>query len=159
MLIGRRALVALGASVMTADYDLWIHQGDIERDVLVVATANARAPGVQREQARASVRTVRLLGADALRGTIVGDVEARVDEGAAGFAVGAGVDMGAAGFVVCVATAWGKTGVDDTVVKVAVGGGSPVTIADHQDSPAEIVVDSTSVYWSGKDGITKATPK
>jgi hypothetical protein len=146
LLIGQRALVALGASVMTADYDLWIHQDDIERDVLVVATANARAPRVQREQARASVRTVRLLGADALRGTIVGDVEARVDEGAAGF-------------VVCVATAWGKTGVDDTVVKVAVGGGSPVTIADHQDSPAEIVVDSTSVYWSGKDGITKATPR
>ena len=48
---------------------------------------------------------------------------------------------------------------DDTVVKVAVTGGAPVTIATMQDSPALIVLDETSVYWSGKGGITKATPK
>ncbi len=30
LLIGRRALVALGAPVMTADYDLWVHPDDIE---------------------------------------------------------------------------------------------------------------------------------
>ena len=31
LLIGRRALIALGAPVMTADYDVWLHQDDIER--------------------------------------------------------------------------------------------------------------------------------
>ena len=31
LLIGRRALVALGAPVMTTDYDLWLHREDIER--------------------------------------------------------------------------------------------------------------------------------
>jgi hypothetical protein len=31
LLIGRRALVALGAPVMTADYDLWVHADDIEK--------------------------------------------------------------------------------------------------------------------------------
>lgn len=30
LLIGRRALVALGAPVMTADYDVWLHIDDIE---------------------------------------------------------------------------------------------------------------------------------
>jgi hypothetical protein len=30
LLIGRRALVALGAPLMTVDYDLWIHIDDIE---------------------------------------------------------------------------------------------------------------------------------
>ena len=30
LLIGRRALILLGAPVMTADYDLWIHIDDIE---------------------------------------------------------------------------------------------------------------------------------
>lgn len=30
LLIGRRALVALGAPVLTADYDLWLHIDDIE---------------------------------------------------------------------------------------------------------------------------------
>jgi len=30
LLIGRRALVLLGAPVLTADYDLWIHHEDIE---------------------------------------------------------------------------------------------------------------------------------
>ena len=29
LLIGRRALVALGIPVLTADYDLWIHTDDI----------------------------------------------------------------------------------------------------------------------------------
>lgn len=31
LLIGRRALVLLGAPVLTADYDLWVHIDDIER--------------------------------------------------------------------------------------------------------------------------------
>jgi len=31
LLIGRRALILLGAPVMTADYDVWIHFDDIER--------------------------------------------------------------------------------------------------------------------------------
>ena len=31
LLIGRRALIALGIPVMTADYDFWIHIDDIER--------------------------------------------------------------------------------------------------------------------------------
>jgi hypothetical protein len=31
LLIGRRALVALGAPVMTTDYDLWLHFDDIEK--------------------------------------------------------------------------------------------------------------------------------
>lgn len=31
LLIGRRALVALGAPVLTADYDPWIHIDDIEK--------------------------------------------------------------------------------------------------------------------------------
>ena len=31
LLIGRRALIALGIPVMTADYDFWIHLDDIER--------------------------------------------------------------------------------------------------------------------------------
>jgi hypothetical protein len=31
LLIGRRALIALGAPVLTADYDLWVHIDDIER--------------------------------------------------------------------------------------------------------------------------------
>ena len=30
LLIGRRALIALGAPVMTVDYDLWVHIDDIE---------------------------------------------------------------------------------------------------------------------------------
>ncbi|MBK8256587.1 MAG: hypothetical protein IPK82_28445 [Polyangiaceae bacterium] len=30
LLIGRRALVVLGAPVLTADYDLWIHSDDVE---------------------------------------------------------------------------------------------------------------------------------
>ena len=31
LLIGRRALILLGAPVMTADYDVWLHFDDIER--------------------------------------------------------------------------------------------------------------------------------
>ena len=31
LLIGRRALVALGLPVLTADYDFWIHLDDVER--------------------------------------------------------------------------------------------------------------------------------
>jgi hypothetical protein len=30
LLIGRRALIALGIPVLTADYDLWVHRDDIE---------------------------------------------------------------------------------------------------------------------------------
>lgn len=31
LLIGRRALIALGAPLLTADYDLWVHIDDIEK--------------------------------------------------------------------------------------------------------------------------------
>ena len=31
LLIGRRALVALGAPVLTSDYDVWVHFDDVER--------------------------------------------------------------------------------------------------------------------------------
>jgi hypothetical protein len=31
LLIGRRALILLGAPVVTADYDLWVHFDDVER--------------------------------------------------------------------------------------------------------------------------------
>ena len=31
LLIGRRALIALGIPVLTADYDLWVHGDDIDR--------------------------------------------------------------------------------------------------------------------------------
>jgi hypothetical protein len=31
LLIGRRALIALGAPVMTSDYDVWLHFDDIEK--------------------------------------------------------------------------------------------------------------------------------
>src|SRR5262249_28183158 len=31
LLIGRRAIVALGAPLLTADYDVWVHIDDVER--------------------------------------------------------------------------------------------------------------------------------
>ncbi len=31
LIIGRRAMIALGLPVMTADYDLWIDSADIEK--------------------------------------------------------------------------------------------------------------------------------
>lgn len=54
LLIGRRALVMLGAPVLTGDYDLWVHIDDIEKlnaalgELELVATkkpAEARATG------------------------------------------------------------------------------------------------------------------
>ena len=40
LLIGRRALVALGIPVLTADYDFWIHIEDIARAFLALAEAD-----------------------------------------------------------------------------------------------------------------------
>jgi hypothetical protein len=37
LLIGRRALIALGLPLLTADYDLWVHIDDIERLNVAVA--------------------------------------------------------------------------------------------------------------------------
>lgn len=57
LLIGRRALVALGLPVLTADYDLWIHIDDIERVEGALAPlelAADRSP----ERARATGRLV-----------------------------------------------------------------------------------------------------
>lgn len=55
LLIGRRALVALGAPVMTTDYDLWIHQDDIERlnaAFEAVGHFANHSPSVARERGR-----------------------------------------------------------------------------------------------------------
>lgn len=57
LLIGRRALVALGLPVMTADYDFWIHVDDIEK-VNEVAASFDMAPNRSPEQARRSGRYV-----------------------------------------------------------------------------------------------------
>jgi len=44
----------------------------------------------------------------------------------------------------------------DTVMKVPIGGGDPITIASGQAAPTGIVVDGTSVYWANNGGtITK----
>lgn len=55
LLIGRRALVALGAPVMTVDYDLWLHIDDIQ--LLNIALAGLdqfpdRSPQKARETGR-----------------------------------------------------------------------------------------------------------
>jgi hypothetical protein len=57
LLIGRRALIAHGLPVLTADYDLWIHIDDIERLNAAVVDLDL-APNRAPEEARALGRYV-----------------------------------------------------------------------------------------------------
>ncbi len=55
LLIGRRAMVALGIPVLTADYDLWVHFDDIEKLNLALAPLDlvpTRTPGEARQGGR-----------------------------------------------------------------------------------------------------------
>jgi hypothetical protein len=55
LLIGRRALIALGAPVLTADYDLWAHVDDIEalnRAAVPFGLAPTRTPDEARKTGR-----------------------------------------------------------------------------------------------------------
>jgi hypothetical protein len=51
LLIGRRALIALGLPVLTADYDVWLHIDDIEALNLALAPLDL-APNRSPEEAR-----------------------------------------------------------------------------------------------------------
>jgi len=57
LLIGRRAMVALGLPVLTADYDLWIHADDIAR-LNAAAEGLALVPSHDPAQARRQGRYV-----------------------------------------------------------------------------------------------------
>lgn len=57
LLIGRRAMVALGLPVLTADYDLWLHIDDIDALNALVAPLELR-PTCTAEEARARGRYV-----------------------------------------------------------------------------------------------------
>ncbi len=57
LLIGRQALIALGLSVMTADYDYWLHIDDMEAFNRALAQFDLR-PSRPPEQARATGRYV-----------------------------------------------------------------------------------------------------
>lgn len=57
LLIGRRALVALGMPVLTADYDLWLHIDDIEKLNAALAPLEL-FPNRSPEEARARGRFV-----------------------------------------------------------------------------------------------------
>lgn len=57
LLIGRRALIALGIPVLTSDYDLWVHPDDIEALNRVLAPLDL-FPNHPPEQARARGRYV-----------------------------------------------------------------------------------------------------
>lgn len=57
LLIGRRALVALGIPVLTSDYDYWLHRDDIEKFNTALAPLGLVA-SKNPEQARATGRYV-----------------------------------------------------------------------------------------------------
>ena len=57
LLIGRRALVALGLPVLTADYDFWLHPDDIDAFNRALAEVDL-APNRSPEQARSVGRYV-----------------------------------------------------------------------------------------------------
>jgi len=57
LLIGRRALVALGLPVLTADYDYWIHIDDLERFNAALTKLDLR-PNLQPAEARSRGRYV-----------------------------------------------------------------------------------------------------
>ncbi len=55
LLIGRRAMVALGLPVLTADYDFWVHIDDIEslnQALAVLDLVPSCGPGEARQQGR-----------------------------------------------------------------------------------------------------------
>lgn len=55
LLIGRRALIALGAPVMTSDYDVWLHFDDVEKLNAAFATLDHHpnySPEVARKRGR-----------------------------------------------------------------------------------------------------------
>lgn len=62
LLIGRRAMVALGIPVLTADYDLWVHFDDVEKLNAAVAPLDL-LPNRSPEEARRSGRYVQLIEA------------------------------------------------------------------------------------------------
>ena len=51
------------------------------------------------------------------------------------------------------------SGADGTVMKMALSGGAPVTLAARQNLPGPVAVDSASIYWATADGVQKRTPK
>jgi hypothetical protein len=57
LLIGRRALIALGAPVMTVDYDLWLHVDDIDR-LNAAFIAHDHEPSCSADEARRRGRYV-----------------------------------------------------------------------------------------------------
>jgi hypothetical protein len=57
LLIGRRAMIALGAPVMTADYDLWLHRDDVEA-LNAAFDAVAHLPNRSPSEARSTGRYV-----------------------------------------------------------------------------------------------------